>query len=147
MEESIPSTHSAYATITAVELLLLHTVIKEYAIHAGISPKRNMTLLAMLADRLSCVAQGTHKLLDHFAIQLMTLLGILQSSFCLMAGACSQCQACDMPLTLVIGWHKTSNKSAGLQHTISSCDLDSLWQCLHQNTSPQHGATSLHLLL
>ena len=102
MEESVPSTHSAYSTIAAVELLLLHTVIKEYAIHAGISPKRNMTLLAMLANRLSCVAQGTHKLLDHFTIQFMTLLGILQGRFCLMAGACKQCQACDMLLTLLV---------------------------------------------
>lgn len=82
MEESIPSTHSTYATITAVELLLLHIVIKEYAIHASISPESNMTLLAMLADRLSCAAQGTHKLLDHLAIQLMTLLGILKSTLC-----------------------------------------------------------------
>lgn len=90
MEESVLSTHTAYTTITAVELLLLYAVIKEYAIHAGISPKSNMTLLAMLADRLSCVAQGTHKLLDHLAIQLMTLHGILQSSFLIMAGACNQ---------------------------------------------------------
>lgn len=80
MKEFLPSTHSAYATITAVELLLLQIVIEEHAIHAGIRPKGNMTLLAVLADRLSCIAQGTDKLLDCLAIQLMPLLWILLSS-------------------------------------------------------------------
>ena len=78
MKESVPSTDTTYATVTAVELLLVHIVIKKYAFHAGVSPKSNMTLLAMLADRLSCATQGTHKLLDQLAVQLMALFGVLQ---------------------------------------------------------------------
>ena len=68
VKESLSSTHSAYATIIAVKLLLVNDVIKEYTTHTSVGPKSNMALLAMLADRLPCCAQSTYKLLDHFAI-------------------------------------------------------------------------------
>lgn len=98
MKESLPPTHSAYAAFTTVELLLLHNIIKEYTIHARISPKSNMTLLTMLADRLSCITQRTHKLLDRLAIQLMPLFGILQRSCALRYG----CMALAAKLALLV---------------------------------------------
>jgi hypothetical protein len=153
VEVVVAPADAADAALVAVVGLLVEVVVKEAALEAGVGTKLDAACCAGSAHGLACVAQRTQHLRYRPAVQLVLLLPILRSATQRTRAPMRMGSLATLgrqrglrrrhggarPDVAASRQKSPSPSHTGPSPTGSSVSLALLWQCLHQNSSPQQG--------